>query len=397
MSEFKLHSIYQSGDFVPGADIVFIHGLGGDPYDTWTTGDNFWPKWLSESFPHVNIWSLGHPSKKIASMLEGRGMGISDRARAIVDYFESMEIGTRRPVVFIVHSLGGLLIKAALRKSSDMAGGGGSTLIQSTAGVAFMATPHSGSSFASAAQVIDSYLKLKFSKVVLELKKDSGFLDELNDWYSSYAPHNSIETVAYFEIVKYLDKIQIVSKTSSDPRVHGCFPVGVDSDHFGICKFKTADNPTYLSINKFLNKCITNKKTLVNIDFDEFYTTKKVGDRKELCDKLTAGGRADKISYAENSKKRVSTLLHKYKLLGSSSAEQTKFIKDVFNRFDLSVKPMIDDGESIKSVNEEIVNRVITPMLQNKTIFFGEEASESDIMDVIYFLTGHCHIKWSQD
>jgi hypothetical protein len=36
-------------------DVLFIHGLTGDPFETWTAGPGkeYWPKWLCETFPEV--------------------------------------------------------------------------------------------------------------------------------------------------------------------------------------------------------------------------------------------------------------------------------------------------------------------------------------------------------
>ena len=82
------------------ADVIFIHGLGGDALKTWRHGKDeatSWPHWLGEEIPDVGVWSIGYaagPTKWIRFLGgfskrwrdAGHGMSLPDRALQILDF-----------------------------------------------------------------------------------------------------------------------------------------------------------------------------------------------------------------------------------------------------------------------------------------------------------------------
>lgn len=56
MAELRKVSATACDDPQRMADVVFIHGLGGDASGTWRYGesnDTSWPHWLAQDFPQV--------------------------------------------------------------------------------------------------------------------------------------------------------------------------------------------------------------------------------------------------------------------------------------------------------------------------------------------------------
>jgi hypothetical protein len=81
---------------------------------------------------------------------EGEDLSVPEKARRVLDKLTAAGVG-QRPVVFVTHSMGGLVVKEMLSVSLDEARAGGprARLASATRGVVFFATPHFGSHLAS--------------------------------------------------------------------------------------------------------------------------------------------------------------------------------------------------------------------------------------------------------
>lgn len=249
------------------ADVVFIHGLGGDAFGTWRHGegvDTSWPHWLAETFPDVGVWSLEHaadPSKPLGFFSKllgkggrdaGQGMSLPDRAGQILDLLRlDRHFRGERPIVFVCHSLGGLLAKQILRQAHDNAGNtGAESISRRTAGVLFLATPHNGAGLASLA---DKFAAICGPTASLEaLKAHDPHLRNLYNWYRNHAPRLGIETETYYEGHDVFG-LRIVDETSSQPGV-GPDAVMLDEDHLSIAKPREADAQVCRALEEMLRK-----------------------------------------------------------------------------------------------------------------------------------------------
>lgn len=215
------------------ADVVFVHGLDGDAISTWQADDDphyFWPAWLGKRFPAVGVWSLGYAVE--SSEWTGHSMPLTDRAKWMLDKLELKKLG-QRPLLFICHSLGGLLVKEALRTASGSKRAEWRAIVGNTRAILFLSTPHSGANLANWLNYLQSFIRTTIS--VDELQAHHPRLRELNEWYRDNAPDRGITTFVYCEKLPTRG-VLVVDETTADPGIAGVRPIPLDEDHRSICK-----------------------------------------------------------------------------------------------------------------------------------------------------------------
>jgi Putative serine esterase (DUF676) len=237
---------------VARADIVFVHGLDGDPRGTWTGAGGFWPAWLAEDLGDVRVWSLGYPAA--SSGWRGHGMDIITAAKSLLDYLPQHGLG-QRPIHFVAHSLGGLVVKQMLRSGLESSDAKARQLANSIGSIVFLATPHAGSDFASFGVLIDGVIPLRRQRTIDSLEANSTNLSDLNGWYRDQAPVLGIHTKVYREDVK-TKGVLVVNSTSSDPGLAGVPVTAVPYSHIAICKPKSRSEQVYAGVREFIRDCL---------------------------------------------------------------------------------------------------------------------------------------------
>jgi hypothetical protein len=262
-------------------DVVFVHGLGGDPVRTWRHGKDestSWPHWLAEEYgERIGVWSFGYPASKFRAQrwIErlkkfmrlpydedgGYSMPLPDRARNALHIMVREGIG-HRPCIFIVHSLGGLLVKYVLNlaheedKSSEE-----HALITNCKALLFLATPHQGSELAS----LVANFRVFFPSITIdELRENDSHLRKLFQWYRKHAPQYNIDTRSFYESRATAGVAVVVTPDSADPGTTGNEPVPLDADHLSISRPKIKNNPVVLEAQKLINGQLINDQLHLN-------------------------------------------------------------------------------------------------------------------------------------
>ncbi|NEP25260.1 MAG: DUF433 domain-containing protein [Moorea sp. SIO3I6] len=254
--------ISSNQDLVPSADVVFVHGLGGDAITTWhpqgkRDDDDYWLGWLGKDNLCVKIWSFGYQAEA-TNWKSHSSMPLFDQASNLLDWLDSRELG-QRPLIFITHSMGGLLVKKMLNSALTFQK---QAILKQTKGIVFLATPHTG---AHLANLIDNISVLTQTTVsVKELKAHSPQLRELNEWYRENVRSLGIATKVYYE-TQPVKGILVVDPDSANPGIEKVKPVAIPKNHIDLCKPESQDSQVYLGVKKFIKECLKTKETAIII------------------------------------------------------------------------------------------------------------------------------------
>ncbi|KAM9840051.1 protein SERAC1 isoform 1-T1 [Aulostomus maculatus] len=234
------------------ADVLFIHGILGAAFKTWrqkdrNTGEEekdeddyteCWPKsWLAADCPNLRVLSVeydSHLSDWMAKCpVENQRKSLAYRSQELLKKLKMAGVG-ERPVVWVAHSMGGLLVKKMLLDASedpDMSG-----LLKNTKGILFYSVPHHGT-FMAEYSVNVRYLLFP-SIEVRELCKDSPALRNLNENFLNMAKEKEIKVLSFAETLPTtigpMIKILVVPAQSAHLGIGEL--IEVDVDHLNICK-----------------------------------------------------------------------------------------------------------------------------------------------------------------
>ena len=376
----------------PVVDVVFVHGLTGDSKETWSNGrsNGFWPAWLNSELETISVYSLGYPVSALRQPVK-KEMDLFERAGNVLERFAGSGIG-ERPIVFVAHSLGGVLVKIVLRKSCDSDDQEWRRVADSTKLVFFLATPHLGSELANLGKVIPYT-----SRHVALLANEAGLLEDLNGHYRALAnSRDDLTTVVYYE--KHATKgVVVVSRESADPGVARENPIAVDRDHINICKPSDSEDMVYRGVKRRIQKLVqlTQDSDYVagSPTLMEDYEERSAEDRRDLHQKLIDAGREHEYVYANSLQNRFARRYTKTGLLTAAREDHDNLLSEVETRFVTHVyHPLICRSASETTIAEALQVRVIDPLVGKS--MGGTRFDAKSVLSALSFLTEQCYIHW---
>ncbi|OTA93838.1 hypothetical protein M434DRAFT_395222 [Hypoxylon sp. CO27-5] len=258
-------------------DIIFVHGLGGSSRMTWSHDRNidyFWPSRFLPLEPDISearILTFGYnanfrpgASKNKMSVLDFAKDLLFDLKHAqdeSVPELEDLRMG-ERPIIFIVHSMGGLIVKEAYMQGQNDPTY--ESIIKAISSIIFLSTPHRGTNLA---ETLNRILQVSFvtspMQFIAELAAGSQTLQKLNEQFRHAAP--KMQIVSFYETrpttMFKKAQVMVLEKDSSVLGYPGEISKPLDADHHGVCKYTSPEDPRYITVRNVLKTLIMRAKT----------------------------------------------------------------------------------------------------------------------------------------
>jgi pimeloyl-ACP methyl ester carboxylesterase len=216
--------------------IVFVNGIFGDAVDTWSNHGAYWPNLLAEDpvFDDSDIYVHSFSSPTFATAQE-----IDELAGRMSDFLEADQVFRKhKEVIFICHSMGGLITRAYLLKLRPSP--------KSVPMIYFFATPSAGANVAGVAANLSKNPQLKYMQPL----DDGGYVGDLqNAWLrTSDDPNlnypNAIASYCAYEL-KDTWGFRVVTRVSATMLCNR-ETRAVLSDHIGIVKPSSSTAEPYI-------------------------------------------------------------------------------------------------------------------------------------------------------
>jgi predicted alpha/beta hydrolase family esterase len=354
-------------------EVIFVHGLGGNLRSTWHSeellDDNFWLNWLSQDQTDIGIWSFGYEAEPFE--WRGKAMPLFDQASNLLEWLENKGL-SERPLIFVTHSLGGLLVKKMLNTAQTFKK---QKLIEQIKGIIFLATPHTGSHLANLIDNIGTLTRTTIS--VEELRSHATLLRELNEWYRENVRIFEIVTKVYFE-TRPIHGISVVDEDSANPGIEGVKPVAVPEDHITIAKPSSKNHLVYIGVARFILdnfKPYFNTSVSVSNDFTDESLTIDLAD--------TIQTKRIKLRKIENDLKLLIEQIPRKSLQEEILLAFATFLKNSVQEVSLETSTQVND--SFDQVNQLKNLDMFTFCGIKKGKDLGK-LEDTDALEQIYFL-----------
>ncbi|OBT63788.1 hypothetical protein VE03_06953 [Pseudogymnoascus sp. 23342-1-I1] len=244
-------------------DVIAVHGFNGNARTTWTNkqGQLWLQQFLPYSLPKARIFTFGYDSL----IFSQSNADIGDYARKLLSELNSVrqsEERQRRRIVFICHSLGGIVCKKALVIAHENSRY--TNILQSTKAIVFFGTPHAGSEHADllsvVAKIISGFGSMSMidrvcgkirKSLIRDLGSRSGKLEEISISFT--------ERIQNLDIISFYEEYAIsplttpvVQRSSARIGVPNEDLIPLSGDHKDMCRI---DNEHTLAYRRIIQVC----------------------------------------------------------------------------------------------------------------------------------------------
>jgi protein SERAC1 len=251
--------------------IVFVHGLKGHALHTWEKRGFMWPKHLlGAKYPTARIITYGYDADIVKLFGRVEKGTIFDRSKAMIQAIHRIRRDHyQRPLLFVAHSLGGILVKDGLCWAKAQAGFSAvkvNEVYSATKGVIFLGTPHRGASgqYATVGEQLRRLVKIAGQEsdpyLLAGLKSDSEGLTRISESFHLLADDKTFLIFSFVES-KPLSAVKgmgfVVDRNSGymglAREAQDEIP---DADHREMARFSSKDEEGYKKVEDAVGHCI---------------------------------------------------------------------------------------------------------------------------------------------
>jgi hypothetical protein len=252
-------------------DIVLVHGLGSNPEKTWTAKNGvFWPKDLlptaiKSATARILVYGYkAHLSESSTIHQHAQNLIL----QLVVDRGRNNNTLMENPIIWVAHSLGGLVVKKALELlniHSRTPGDAVRSIFVSTYSIIFLGTPHTesksklGSIFQTVAHAVA--LKQRTTDLLKALQPLSESAEDINVEF--------LRLIDRFRICMVYENLEtkfptgnsglVVDMSSASPQLPGVACFGIEATHSDMCRYESRNSPGFrnvsLTINSWVMEC----------------------------------------------------------------------------------------------------------------------------------------------
>ncbi|MCJ1262558.1 hypothetical protein MMC22_002428 [Lobaria immixta] len=271
----------------PIVDIVAVHGLNGHREKTWTcnetSGDNV--LWLRDLLPNripgARVWTWGYDSRTHTRSHRDylTTKKLYDHGRELVFDLEGARRESKshqRPIIFIAHSLGGIVVKNALLHSDRVKEGNleeQRSIKLSTYGIIFMGTPHHGGHGVGIGKILLNVAKMQgdvSDSLLKHLEEHSELLQQQISEFSLISQSFDIKFAYETQPTLLAGVITRVIVPKWSAVVSGtpdAAEFGINADHRNMTKFSNTDNEDFKKLSCTLELMVQKSSSKVEANW----------------------------------------------------------------------------------------------------------------------------------
>ncbi|RYP33538.1 hypothetical protein DL767_004713 [Monosporascus sp. MG133] len=225
----------------------------------------FWPdEYLTQDIPEARVWTYGYNADAIGGLFQANNKNsVSQHGRDFAVRVER-EIRNEDPILFVAHSLGGIIVKDAIRRSDACRA--------RTKLIIFLGTPHRGSAYTGWGEIASNLALLALQdsnkKITKTLEVNSEVLDNIHEEFKTIADQSRIRIHSFQEARGISGMKGLHNKVVDDFSSKLDLPrpletvESIDANHMQMARCGDRADPRYRAIVDVLHQFIRSRAAL---------------------------------------------------------------------------------------------------------------------------------------